>query len=88
LQVGTQQVIAGHEYVVAGKTVEQPPAYTYVAGPPKSSQTTVPIAPPAIPAPAAPIIPPAPRNLGPAPADTVTQVPICLNVQRKNVSLG
>ena len=80
VQVGTQQVVAGHQYVVAGKTIEQPPAFTYVAGPPKSSQTTVPIAPPAIPAPAAPIIPPAPRNLGPAPADTVTQVNTFKNI--------
>ncbi len=67
-------MLAGHHYVVAGKTLEQQPAYTYVAGEPRSSQVTVPIAPPAIPAPAAPIIPPAPRYLGPAPADTVTQV--------------
>jgi hypothetical protein len=81
VQVGTQQVVAGHQYVVAGKTVEQPPAYTYVAGPPKTSESTVPIAPPAIPAPAAPVIPPAPRNLGPAPADTVTQEKIIAPVR-------
>ena len=49
VQVGSQQVLAGHQYVVAGKTVEQPPAFTYVAGPPKTSESTVPIAPPAIP---------------------------------------
>jgi hypothetical protein len=73
VQVGTRQVLAGHQYVVAGKSLEQQPAFSYVAGEPTASQSTVPIAPPAIPAPAGPIIPPAPRNLGPAPADTVTQ---------------
>jgi hypothetical protein len=67
-------VVDGHQYVVAGKSVEQPAAYSYVAGEPKSYQTTVPIAPPALPAAAAPIIPPAPRNYAAAPLDTVTQV--------------
>merc|ERR1712115_190661 len=64
VQTGTQSVVAGHQH-----------ASSYVAGPAKNSQVTVPIAPPAIPAPPAPLaaIPPAPRNLGPAPADTVTQ---------------
>ena len=88
VQVGTQQVVAGHQYVVAGKSLEQQPAFTYVAGEPRSSQSTVPIAPPAIPAPAGPIIPPAPRNYGPAPADTVTQVKTRVVCNRSMTTVG
>ena len=49
----------------------------------KTSQTTVPIAPPAIPAAPAPYaaIPPAPTNQGPAPADTVTVTKIAAPVR-------
>ena len=54
--------------------MEQAPAYSYVAGEPRSYQNTVAIAPPAIPAAGPPVIPPPPRNYGPAPIDTVTQV--------------
>jgi len=46
IKVGTQQVLAGHQYVVAGKSIEQQPAFTYVAGEPKSYSTTVELAPP------------------------------------------
>merc|ERR1719147_440929 len=83
VQTGVQSVVAGHEYAVAGVEHVPQPATSYVAGPAKNSQVTVPIAPPAIPAPPAPLaaIPPAPRNLGPAPADTVTQQKILAPVR-------
>merc|ERR1719281_2130614 len=83
VQTGVQSVVAGHEYAVAGVEHVPQPASSYVAGPAKNSQVTVPIAPPAIPAPPAPLaaIPPAPRNLGPAPADTVTQQKILAPVR-------
>merc|ERR1712186_63335 len=82
VQVGSQAVQVGHTYAQE-KSVSQAPAYTYVAGPPKTSQTTVPIAPPAIPAAPAPYaaIPPAPTNQGPAPADTVTVTKIAAPVR-------
>eukprot|EP00096_Caligus_rogercresseyi_P007205 TRINITY_DN24_c0_g1_i2.p1 TRINITY_DN24_c0_g1~~TRINITY_DN24_c0_g1_i2.p1 ORF type:complete len:285 (-),score=76.77 TRINITY_DN24_c0_g1_i2:322-1155(-) len=51
VQVGSKQVLAGHQYVHGGTTFEQPPPYSYPAGPPKSSAQTIPVAPPAIPAP-------------------------------------
>merc|ERR1719281_2044261 len=73
VQTGVQSVVAGHEYAVAGVEHVPQPATSYVAGPAKNSQVTVPIAPPAI--------PPAPRNLGPAPADTVTQQKILAPVR-------
>merc|ERR1711936_641607 len=63
VQVGTQAVQTGHTYTQHAE-VSQAPAYTYIAEPAKTSQSTVPIAPPVIPA--------APANQGPAPADTVT----------------
>merc|ERR1719414_1203830 len=83
VQTGVQSVVAGHEYAVAGVEHVPQPATSYVAGPAKNSQVTVPIAPPAIPAPPAPLaaIPPAPRNLGPAPADTVSQQKILAPVR-------
>lgn len=73
VQVGTQAVQTGHTYTQQ-VSVHQPVPYTYVAEPAKTTQNTVPIAPPAIPAAPAPYaaIPPAPTNQGPAPADTVT----------------
>lgn len=73
VQVGTQAVQTGHTYTQQ-QSVSQAAPYTYVAGEPKTTQTTVPIAPPAIPAAPVPYaaIPPAPTNQGPAPADTVT----------------
>merc|ERR1719430_2263943 len=73
-QVGVQQVQTGHAYHVAGVETIPQPAHTYQAGPARNTVKTVPIAPPAIPAAPAPYaaIPPAPVNLGPAPADTVT----------------
>merc|ERR1711993_142571 len=82
VQVGSQAVQVGHTYAQE-KSVSQAPAYTYVAGPPKTSQTPVPIAPPAIPAAPAPYaaIPPAPTNQGPAPADTVTVTKIAAPVR-------
>ena len=82
VQVGSQSVQVGHTYTQE-KSVHQAPAYTYVAGPPKTSQTTVPVAPPAIPAAPAPYaaIPPAPTNQGPAPADTVTVTKIAAPVR-------
>merc|ERR1712141_132151 len=86
VQVGSQAVQVGHTYAQE-KSVSQAPAYTYVAGPPKTSQTTVPIAPPAIPAAPAPYaaIPPAPTNQGPAPADTVTITKIAAPVRTHTV---
>merc|ERR1712141_964286 len=82
VQVGSQAVQVGHTYAQE-KSVSQAAPYTYVAGPPKTSQTTVPIAPPAIPAAPAPYaaIPPAPTNQGPAPADTVTVTKIAAPVR-------
>merc|ERR1719153_1075556 len=69
--VGHQTVQTGVQQVVAGH------AYA-VAG-----QETIPIAPPAIPAPPAPYaaIPPAPVPAGPAPADTVVQTKIAAPVR-------
>ena len=73
VQVGVQPVQVGHTYTQE-QSVHQPPAYTYVAEPAKTSESTVPVAPPVIPAAPLPYaaIPPAPTNQGPAPADTVT----------------
>lgn len=63
VQVGTQAVQTGHTYTQQ-QSVSQAAPYTYVAGEPKTTQTTVPIAPPAIPAAPVPYaaIPPAPTN--------------------------
>merc|ERR1719234_1042051 len=82
VQTGVQSVVAGHQYAVAGVEHVPQPATSYVAGPAKNSAVTVPIAPPALPvvAPQA-AIPAAPRNLGPAPADTVTQQKILAPVR-------
>merc|ERR1711878_268711 len=65
--------MGGHTYIQE-QSVHQPPAYTYVAEPAKTSESTLPIAPPVIPHAPLPYaaIPPAPTNQGPAPADTVT----------------
>merc|ERR1711997_1084763 len=73
VQVGTQGVQTGVGYTQHAE-VHQAPAYTYIAEPAKTTQNTVPIAPPAIPAAPLPYaaLPAAPTNQGPAPADTVT----------------
>lgn len=76
VQVGSQQVQVGHQYSVAGQTVHARPDETYVAEPAKAYTVTKALPEPALPyaaAPAAAIIPPAPTNQGPAPADTVVQ---------------
>jgi hypothetical protein len=75
VQVGTQQVQAGHQYVQSHQEVIPQPAHTYVAGEPQTIVETRALPAPAIPFAPAPYaaIPPAPVNLGPAPADTVTQ---------------
>ena len=86
VQVGTQAVQTGHTYTQHAE-VSQAPAYTYIAEPAKTSQSTVPIAPPVIPAAPAPYvaIPPAPTNQGPAPADTVTITKIAAPVRTHTV---
>merc|ERR1712172_356051 len=86
VQVGTQAVQTGHTYTQHAE-VSQAPAYTYIAEPAKTSQSTVPIAPPVIPAVPAPYvaIPPAPTNQGPAPADTVTITKIAAPVRTHTV---
>lgn len=73
VQVGVQPVQVGHTYIQE-QSVHQDPAYTYVAVPAKTSESTLPIAPPVIPHAPLPYaaIPPAPIPAGPAPADTVT----------------
>merc|ERR1711909_150236 len=83
VQTGTQQVVAGHAYAVAGQEAIPQPAHSYVAGAPQNIVKTVPIAPPAIPAPPAPYaaIPPAPIQLDPAPADPVVQQRIAAPVR-------
>merc|ERR1712001_412262 len=83
VQTGAVSVVAGHQYAVAGQETIPQPATSYVAGAPQNLVETRPIAPPAIPAAPAPYaaIPPAPRNLGPAPADTVTQTKIAAPVR-------
>merc|ERR1719318_2027050 len=75
VQTGSQQVVAGHAYAVAGQEAIPQPAHSYVAGAPQNIVKTVPIAPPAIPA------PPAPIPAGPAPADTVVQQRIAAPVR-------
>merc|ERR1711997_1291862 len=66
--------------------VSQAPAYTYIAEPAKTSESTVPLPAPVIPA-VAPYaaIPPAPTNQGPAPADTVTVTKISAPVRTHSV---
>merc|ERR1712212_621237 len=83
VQTGTQQVVAGHAYAVAGQESIPQPAHSYVAGAPQNIVETVPVAPPAIPAPPAPYaaIPPAPVQAGPAPVDTVVQTKIAAPVR-------
>merc|ERR1711910_219034 len=83
VQTGVQQVVAGHAYAVAGQETIPQPATSYVAMGPQNIVETVPIAPPAIPAPPAPYaaIPPAPVPAGPAPADTVVQTKIAAPVR-------
>merc|ERR1712209_344416 len=83
VQTGVASVVAGHQYAVAGHEAIPQPATSYVAGAPQNLVETRAIAPPAIPAAPAPYtaIPPAPRNLGPAPADTVTQTRIAAPVR-------
>merc|ERR1712172_185221 len=71
VQVGTQAVQTGHAYTQHAE-VSQAPAYTYIAEPAKTSQSTVPIAPPVIPA-------------APAPSDTVTITKIAAPVRTHTV---
>lgn len=86
VQVGTKAVQTGHTYTQQ-TSVSQAAPYTYVAEPAKTTQNTVPIAPPVIPAAPAPYaaIPPAPTNQGPAPADTVTVQKIAAPVRTHTV---
>ena len=83
VQTGVASVVAGHQYAVAGQETIPQPATSYVAGAPQNLVETRALPPPAIPAAPAPYaaIPPAPRNLGPAPADTVTQTRIAAPVR-------
>merc|ERR1719322_1543913 len=87
VQVGSRPVQVGVDTYVAGQSVHQPATYSVVAEPAKSYQQTVAIPEPALPyaAPVAPVIPPAPRNLGPAPADTVTQTRIAAPVRTHTI---
>lgn len=73
VQVGTQGVQTGHHYTQHPEITQAAP-YTYIAEPAKTSQNTIPLAPPVIPAAPFPYaaIPAAPTNQGAAPADTVT----------------
>merc|ERR1719161_2289705 len=72
VHAGPRTVQVGHQYHAAGQSVSQPPAYTVVDRPATNQVVTNAIPVPAVPVPApAAAIPPAPRNLGPAPADTV-----------------
>merc|ERR1712111_117947 len=68
VQTGVASVVAGHQYAVAGQETIPQPATSYVAGAPQNLVETR-------------AIPPAPRNLGPAPADTVTQTRIAAPVR-------
>ena len=87
IQVGTKPVQVGVEHYIAGQSVHQPQPYSFVAEPAKSYSNTVPLAEPALPvaAPVAPVIPAAPRNLGPAPADTVTHTRIAAPVRTHTI---
>merc|ERR1719433_876991 len=87
VQVGSRPIQVGVDTYVAGQSVHQPATYSVVAEPAKSYQQTVAIPEPALPyaAPVAPVIPPAPRNLGPAPADTVTQTRIAAPVRTHTI---
>merc|ERR1712227_767698 len=71
------------EYAVVGQETIPQPATSYVAGAPQNLVETRALPPPAIQAAPAPYaaISPAPRNLGPAPADTVTQTRIAAPVR-------
>merc|ERR1712106_1236947 len=83
VQVGVQQVVAGHAYAVAGQSSIAQPATSYVAGPVQNLVNTAALPAPIIPAPPAPYaaIPPAPVPAGPAPADTVVQTKIAAPVR-------
>lgn len=86
VKVGYKTVQVGSEYVPVGQTIEQPSPYSYVAGAPSLTKSTVqlPLAPLPIASPNV-AIPPAPRNLGPAPADTVTSEKILAPVRTHSV---
>jgi len=86
VQVGTQGVQTGVGYTQQA-SVHQDPAYTYIAEPAKTTQNTVPLPAPVLPAAPAPYaaIPPAPVNYGPAPADTVTITKIQAPVRTHSV---
>merc|ERR1712209_60877 len=83
VQTGVASVVAGHQYAIAGQETIPQPATSYVAGAPQNLVETKALPAPAIPAAPAPYaaIPPAPRNLGPAPADTVVQTKIAAPVR-------
>jgi len=83
VQVGTKQVQAGHQYVQTHQEVIPQPAVSHVAQPAQNLVETR-----ALPAPVLPsvpltaaVIPPAPVNHGPAPADTVTSRKIAAPVR-------
>merc|ERR1711971_131047 len=86
VQVGTQGVQTGHHYTQHPEITQAAP-YTYIAEPAKTSQNTIPLAPPVIPAAPFPYaaIPAAPTNQGPAPADTVTVTKIQAPVRTHTV---
>merc|ERR1711892_428417 len=79
VQVGVQQVVAGHAYAVAGQSSIAQPATSYVAGPVQNLVNTVALPAPIIPA------PPAPAPAGPAPADTVVQTKIAAPVRTHTI---
>merc|ERR1719187_3211143 len=74
VQVGTQQVQSGHQYVQTHQEVIPQPANSYVAGAAQNLVETRALPAPVLPNVPAPLaaIPPAPIPAGPAPADTVT----------------
>jgi len=78
--------LSGHAYHVAGVESIPQPSHTYLAAEAHDSAVTVPIAPPVVHnAPFYAAIPPAPVNLGPAPADTVTHQRILAPVRTHSV---
>jgi len=84
---GTRTVQVGHQYVQAGQSVHQPAAYSVVHAPATNQVVTKQLPIPAAPAAPAPYaaIPPAPVNLGPAPADTVTQERVLAPVRTHSI---
>merc|ERR1719187_3136517 len=74
VQVGTQKVQSGHQYVQTHQEVIPQPASSYVAGEALNLVETRALPAPVLPHVPAPqaVIPPAPIPAGPAPADTVT----------------